>query len=150
MSKTYEYEYNSAPCRIFADYGSVKMIEFDNGQRTAVPGELVKKISEQVISARNILGTEKKEKPVEKDGLSIIPPEKPAVLFDTEAEVEKPNINELTFSDLVDLKGVGRASAKKIIENKPSEGYKTLEQLKALNDEINRLDWNVVAEQVSF
>lgn len=144
MSKVFDHEYNGSPCAIYADYGSVVMIEFDSGQRTAVPKSKVVQTLQGVINANEILGTKEKEKPTAASKVED------TATTEGNSKPSKPNINSLTFSDLVDLKGVGRASAKKIVENKPTGGYNSIEQLQGLNSELTRLDWGVVESQVSF
>lgn len=142
--KLFDHEYNGAPCRIYADYGSVLMIEFDTGSRTAVPKSKVVKTLQGVINAASII------KP-KSDVTAAVKGEAPQQeVIATSESTKKPNINDLTFSDLVDLKGVGRSSAKKIIENKPVGGYNSIEQLQGLNSELTRLDWGVVENQISF
>lgn len=73
-----------------------------------------------------------------------------SVATEERPKIEKVNINELTQSGLIDLPTIGSASARTILSNKPENGYQDIDELKLINNKLNRVDWGVVEERVSF
>ena len=60
------------------------------------------------------------------------------------------NINQVSFTELhKSLTGIGRASAKKILANKPLNGYQNLDELKELNQDL-AINWDELAGILVF
>jgi DNA uptake protein ComE-like DNA-binding protein len=126
MSSTYK----GIPCTI--------RCEFDNGLiQIEVSGEVMTVNGKDVQSNNNKV-------------VVIDNPTKPEQSTISLGDITKLNINNATLDEIAGLKGIGKVSARKIINNKPSNGYIDIEQLKSLNIELDRIDWDVVASQVIF
>lgn len=126
MSSTYK----GIPCTI--------RCEFDNGLvQIAVSGEVM------TVNGKDVQRNNNKV-------VVIDNPTKPEQSTINLGDIAKLNINNATLDDLAGLKGIGKVSARKIISNKPNGGYVDIEQLKSLNIELDRIDWDVTASQVVF
>lgn len=65
-------------------------------------------------------------------------------------DITKLNINDATLDEVAALKGVGKVSARKIVSNRPEGGYVDIEQLKALNIELDKINWDALESLVTF
>lgn len=76
-----------------------------------------------------------------------------AIVGGKQEEILNPtsvNINNVTFTEMhKSLPGIGRASAKVILSNKPSNGYQDIEELKSLNRELN-VNWDELKSILVF
>lgn len=126
MSSTYK----GIPCTI--------RCEFDNGLvQIAVSGEVM------TVNGKDVQRNNNKV-------VVIDNPTKPEQSTINLGDIAKLNINNATLDGIAGLKGIGKVSARKIISNKPNGGYVDIEQLKSLNIELDRIDWDVTASQVVF
>jgi len=126
MSSTYK----GIPCTI--------RCEFDNGLvQVEVSGEVITVNGKDVQRNNNKVVVIDNPTKAEQSTISL-------------GDITKLNINNATLDDIAGLKGVGKVSARKIISNKPNGGYVDIEQLKSLNIELDRIDWDVIASQVLF
>lgn len=130
------------------------MVELPTGKREAVPLQSLDPLkANDVVSADTIINvTQTSHKTTitttsTKEESPVIVETEQAIIPDVEYKL---NINEANQTELADLKGVGRASAKRILSNRPVSGYTDIEQLRGLNSELARLDWDVLAAQVTF
>jgi DNA uptake protein ComE-like DNA-binding protein len=82
------------------------------------------------------------------DILPLLPTQAPQSM-QLQAE-EKVNINSATFSLIRKaMPGLGRVGAKKLVDNRPAEGYQNFEQLKEINAEL-QTNWSVVEAAITF
>jgi DNA uptake protein ComE-like DNA-binding protein len=125
MSSTYK----GIPCEV--------RCEFDNGLvQILVSGEVITVNGKDIQSNNNkvvVINNPKAEQPTIQLG-----------------DIGKLSINNATLEEIAGLKGVGKVSARKILSNKPDGGYTDIEQLKSLNIDLDRIDWDVVESQVVF
>lgn len=146
-----QYKYNGQIVKHLRTYGEgVVLVELPSGTRETIPASaLVELKGNAVTNAADLLAAKPKstkpafvEEPggdVEK-GLAIVPE------VDNEQLL---NINTASQTDIADLKGIGRVNAKRIIRNRPVNGYADLEHLQGLNPDV-RVDWDVVQAQIKF
>lgn len=92
----------------------------------------------------------------EGSNLQIISDDTPiAAIIGGKANEEIPNptsvnINQVSFTEMhKSLPGIGRASAKKILSNKPLNGYQDLDELKELNQDL-AINWDELKEVLVF
>ena len=126
------YKYKGVPCTLKArfDYGLVQIKV--SGQIVTVHKSELQEATTKVV----VMDKEPKTKQTEQ----------PKTL----ADLAKTNINTATQDELVKLKSIGRVSARKIIDHRPADGYVDMEQLKGLNVELDRVQWDVVETKIVF
>lgn len=149
MAKQYTYQ-GMVVTQVAVYGGQVVMVELPTGKREAVPMQALESLkANTVVNADNIIGqaTTVKTSTLNKEESPVTVETEQAIIPDVEYKL---NINTANQSEIADLKGVGRSSAKKIIANRPVAGYVDIEQLQGLNSELTRLDWDVVAAQITF
>lgn len=144
MANKQKYNYKGTVVTEKAVYGGgVVMIELPDGRREAVPASSLEPLGPNTILDASAVLEAKPTLPKE----SVEQEKEQAIIPNVEAKL---NINLANQSDIADLKGVGRSSAKRIIANRPPHGYKDIDQLRGLNSELTRLDWDVLTAQVTF
>lgn len=85
-------------------------------------------------------------------GVDLMPKAEIIESIDLSEEDEKKtiNLNQLNGEAIAkSLSGVGKLSAKKIVERRPDGGYLGVEQLKMLNADVN-INWEAVLPHVTF
>lgn len=125
MSSTYK----GIPCEVRAEYDNGLVQIFVSGEVMTVNGKDIQSNNNKVV----VINNPKAEQPTIQLG-----------------DIGKLSINNATLDEIAGLKGVGKVSARKIVSNKPDGGYTDIEQLKSLNIELDRIDWDVIESQISF
>lgn len=126
MSSTYK----GIPCTIRCEFDNGLVQVEVSGEVMTVNGKDIQRNNNKVVVIDNPTKTEQ-----------------PTISL---GDITKLTINNATLDDIAGLKGVGKVSARKILGNKPNGGYVDIEQLKSLNIELDRIDWDVIASQVVF
>lgn len=130
------YTYKGMPCKVLNRYeGGLWLIDV-SGARKTVNKTDVSEAKNKLIKANTPASRKDSELPTLELGV--------------ESKSDKVNVNNSDISQLSAITSIGIASARVIIQNKPKNGYESMEQLESLNHELNRVKWEVVAEEVSF
>lgn len=62
------------------------------------------------------------------------------------------NINTATYSTIREMLGVGigRVTPKAFISNRPTDGYKDIDEMKLLNKTLSNINWEEIEKKIAF